>query len=332
MKHYSHIALLLAICALIWPLQSCANSSAPKTETASSEDSGISGNSGTSSDSGTSGKSGISGDLEPAEPSDAKKPAYRIAIEALLRDAKQQPSTTNFPLYFARKFLDVPYVAHTLEVNDDEQLVVNVEALDCTTLVETVTALTLCAYHQQYDWVSYQNNLRNMRYRDGVIDGYPSRIHYFTDWIVSNQKAGIVSEIQQPNPPFTAIQTVKVNYMSEHPQSYKALKAHPEYVPEIREMEQRLTGQKFRFIPKSEVKDTKAMREAVHDGDIIAITCNKPGLDIAHLGFAVWRKDGLHLLNASQLHKKVVEEPMTLREYLSKHPSHTGIRIIRINH
>lgn len=332
MKHYSHIALLLAICTLIWPLQSCANSSAPKTETASSEDSGISGNSGTSSDSGTSGKSGISGDLEPAEPSDAKKPAYRIAIEALLRDAKQQPSTTNFPLYFARKFLDVPYVAHTLEVNDDEQLVVNVEELDCTTLVETVTALTFCAYHQQYDWVSYQNALRNMRYRDGVIDGYPSRIHYFTDWIVSNQKAGIVSEIQQPNPPFTAIQTVKVSYMSEHPQSYKALKAHPEYVPEIREMEQRLTGQKFRFIPKSEVKDTKAMREAVHDGDIIAITCNKPGLDIAHLGFAVWRKDGLHLLNASQLHKKVVEEPMTLREYLSKHPSHTGIRIIRINH
>ena len=38
----------------------------------------------------------------------------------------------------------------------------------------------------------------------------------------------------------------------------------------------------------------------------------------------------MHLLNASQLHKKVVEEPMTLGQYLSKHPSHTGIRIIRI--
>jgi hypothetical protein len=170
-----------------------------------------------------------------------------------------------------------------------------------------------------------------MRYRNGVIDRYPSRIHYFTDWIVENTKAGIVTEIQQPNPPFTQIQTVKVNYMSQHPQSYKALKAHPEYVTEIAQMEQRLTGLKFRFIPKSEVKDTPAMREAIHDGDIIAITCNKPGLDIAHLGFAVWRSDGLHLLNASQLHKKVVEEPMTLYQYLQKHPSHTGIRIIRIN-
>ena len=315
MKHSSHIILLLAICTLIWPLQSCANSSAPKTEASSSEDSGL------AEDSGIS---------DYSDPSDAKKPAYRIAIEALLRDAKQQPKNTNFPLYFARKFLDIPYVAHTLEINDDEQLVINVEELDCTTLVETVTALTLCAYGKQFTFAAYQNALRNMRYRDGVINGYPSRIHYFTEWIMLNQKAGIVSKIQQPNPPFTAVQTVKVNYMSEHPQSYKALKAHPEYVPEIRQMEQRLTGQKFRFIPKSEVKNTAAVREAVHDGDIIAITCNKPGLDIAHLGFAVWQKDGLHLLNASQLHKKVVEEHMTLREYLSKHPSHTGIRIIRI--
>ena len=320
MKHSSHIALLLAICTLIWPLQSCANSSAPKTEASSSENSEYSDN------------AEYSDNSEYVEPSDAKKPAYRIAIEAFLRDAKQQPAKTNFPLYFARKFLDVPYVAHTLEVNDDEQLVINVEELDCTTLVETVTALTLCAYRKEFTYAAYQNALRNMRYRDGVINGYPSRIHYFTDWIMSNQQAGIVSEIQQPNPPFTAVQTVKVSYMSEHPQSYKAMKAHPEYVSEIREMEQRITGQKFRFIPKSEVKNTAAVREAVHDGDIIAITCNKPGLDIAHLGFAVWHKDGLHLLNASQLHKKVVEEPMTLYQYLQKHPSHTGIRIIRINH
>ena len=73
------------------------------------------------------------------------------------------------------------------------------------------------------------------------------------------------------------------------------------------------------------------MRKIVRDGDIIAITCSKPGLDIAHLGFAVWRKDGLHLLNASQIHKRVIEEPMTLGKYLSKHSSHTGIRIIRLN-
>ena len=65
------------------------------------------------------------------------------------------------------------------------------------------------------------------------------------------------------------------------------------------------------------------------DGDILAITCNKPGLDIAHLGFAVWRRDGLHLLNASMLHKKVVEEPLTLYQYMLKHKTFTGIRVVK---
>lgn len=304
--------IIVVAFAMICPLQSCANGGGAKTEVSASEP---------------------AESVESVEPAEsAKKPGYKIRIEGLLKDAKQQKSSTNFPLFFARQFLDVPYVAHTLEVNDEERLVINTDELDCTTLVETVTALTLCAYRKSFTFLAYQQALQAMRYRNGVIDRYPSRIHYFTDWIAENTKAGIVTEIQQPNPPFTQIQTVKVNYMSQHPQSYKALKAHPEYVAEIAQMEQRLTGKKFRFIPKSEVKDTPAMREAVHDGDIIAITCNKPGLDIAHLGFAVWRSDGLHLLNASQLHKKVVEEPMTLYQYLQKHPSHTGIRIIRTNH
>ena len=258
-------------------------------------------------------------------------PTDSITVCRLLSEARQQPRTTNFPLFFARQFIGRPYVAHTLEKDGDERLVVNTRQLDCTTLVETVTALTLCACSGERTFAAFRKRLQRMRYHDGVIDRYPSRIHYFTDWIVSNAKVGIVSEIQKPNPPFMSVQTVSVNYMSQHPQSYQALKAHPEYVPEIRRMEQRITGMKFRYIPKAKVRNTKVMREAIHDGDIIAITCKKAGLDIAHLGFAVWKKDGLHLLNASQLHKKVVEEPMTLYEYLQKHPSHTGIRIIRIN-
>ena len=258
-------------------------------------------------------------------------PEDSVTICQLLNEARSVDRTTCFPLYFANKFLGRPYVASTLEVSDEETLVVNTRQLDCTTLVETVTALTLCAYRNLYTYRDYLNALVAMRYRQGIIDGYPSRIHYFTDWIMENSQAGIVSEIQSPNPPFSAIQTVEVNYMSTHPEAYKALREHPAFVPMIARMEQRVSGHQFRYIPKTAVNDCPALREAVKDGDIIAITCKKPGLDIAHLGFAVWHKDGLHLLNASQLHKKVIDEPMLLGQYLSKHPSHTGIRIIRIN-
>ena len=257
--------------------------------------------------------------------------ADSLKICTMLKNSRQQPADANLPLFFARGFLNRPYVAHTLEKGDKERLVVNTRELDCTTLVETVTALTKCAYQKKYTYAAYRAALQAMRYRKGKIDNYTSRIHYFTEWIAENSKAGLVTEIQQPNPPFTAVQTVRVNYMSQHPQSYKALKAHPEYVPEIRRMEQRVSGQQFRYIPKERVGRSTELRNVVKDGDIIAITCNKVGLDIAHLGFAVWKNGNLHLLNASQLHKKVIEEPMTLWQYLRKHSSHTGIRIIRIN-
>ena len=263
------------------------------------------------------------------------RPVYQkadsITICRLLSEARRQPAETNIPLFFARHFLGIPYVAHTLEAQGDERLVVNTRQLDCTTLVETVTALTQCAYRQQYSWQAYLKALTAMRYRKGVIDRYPSRIHYFTEWITQNSKTSLVTELQQPNPPFMAIQTVDVNYMSNHPESYQALRQHPDYVGEIREMEQRVSGQQFRYIPKARVGRSAELRKVIRDGDIIAITCKKAGLDIAHLGFAVWKKGNLHLLNASQLHKKVVEESMTLWQYLQKHPSHTGIRIIRIN-
>jgi hypothetical protein len=257
-----------------------------------------------------------------------------LTICRLLQSATPQTGV----LTLARHFLGVPYVAHTLEVNvdasqpveRDERLVVNTRQLDCTTLVETVVALKLCAQQGKRTWNDYTSVLRQLRYRGGVLDGYASRLHYFSDWISDKRAMQLVQEIQRPNPPFTAVQKIAVSYMSKHPQAYRALKAHPGLVPLIRRQEQSLTGQTARYIPKKEVKNTELMRQTVKDGDIIAITCNKSGLDIAHLGFAVWRSDGLHLLNASQLHHKVVEEPMTLRNYLSKHSTFTGIRIVRL--
>ena len=249
-----------------------------------------------------------------------------ITICRLLKEAPRKAST----LWFARQFHGIPYVAHTLEVNDNEQLVVNTRQLDCTTLVETVTALTICVQQEKRRWADYLRTLRTLRYRQGVMDGYTSRLHYFTDWIDDKQLMGIVSEIQGPNPPFTALQKVQVSYMSQHPQSYKALKANAALVPVIKRQEQALTGKTYRYIPKQAIRNTQLLRQTIKDGDIIAITCNKKGLDIAHLGFAVWQKDGLHLLNASSIHHKVVTEPLTIRQYLQKHSTFTGVRIIRI--
>lgn len=261
------------------------------------------------------------------KPADTKSESDSAMVESLLATG----DTTT--LFYARQLLGRPYVAHTLEVNDRECLVVNLRQLDCTTLVETVCALTLTASEGQRDYRSFCRHLQQLRYRQGHLDGYPSRLHYFSDWIDDNTAMGLVREITPAKGSFSAMQTLRLNYMSTHPQAYKALRDSPTLVKQIAEQEKRLTGRQYPYIVKTaglQGKNDRLLRQLISDGDILAITCSKPGLDIAHLGFAVWHDDGLHLLNASQIHKKVIDEPMTLWEYLSKHPSHTGIRVIRL--
>lgn len=234
-------------------------------------------------------------------------------------------------LFYARKFLGRPYVAHTLELYpDDERLVLNTDELDCTTYVDVVAALTLCARRGETRFSQFVHQLRQQRYWDGKCTDYTSRIHYFSDWIRDNSRLGYAQEIQQPNPPFTAVQTVSVSYMSKHPRSYVSLDRHPEYRPVIAAQEKDLTGKQFRYIPTAQVKNTETLRKAVHDGDIICIVTSADGLDIAHLGIAVWHEDGLHMIDASSLQKKVVEESITMRQYLERRKNALGIRIVRL--
>lgn len=227
--------------------------------------------------------------------------------------------------------MNVPYVAHTLEPNDKERLIVNLRELDCTTFVETVTALTLCVRTHRTTFEDYCRVLQKIRYWQGRPPQYVRRLHYFTSWIEDNTTMDLVREIQGPNPPFTAVQTVQAHYMTQHPDKYRMLTVNPQDIPMIREMEQRIEGKKYRYIPQHQLFNNRLLRNTVHDGDIIVIITNKEGLDTQHLGIAAWHSDGLHLLNASSIHHKVIEEPMTLRQYLFKHPSMPGIRIVRVN-
>lgn len=259
------------------------------------------------------------------------KTSDSVMVVKLLNKARQLKPTTNYAIYFARQLKNVPYVAHTLEVNKNEKLVINLRQLDCTTYVENVVALTMCMKEKKYTFKNFCNNIKKIRYRKGAEPQYTLRLHYFTDWIEDNTSKGLCHEIQAPNPPFTKTQKINVFYMSQNPAKYKMLKNNPEYVMAIRKSEQNINKKSYKFIPKSEVKNNALLRSTIHDGDIIATTTSLNGLDIQHLGFAIWHKNGLHMLNASSLHHKVVEEPMTLYNYLKKQKTMTGIRVVRLN-
>lgn len=257
------------------------------------------------------------------------QPSDSILVESLLSEARLEKADTNWMVYFARKLTDIPYVAKTLEKNRREQLVVNLRQLDCTTYVETVTALTLCMKHRQYAFSDYCRYLRLLRYEGGEVD-YVHRLHYFSSWISDNTLMGFVSEPNTPQEAFEATQHLRINYMSTHVGQYPMLVANPAWVDAIRKTEQALTGTDVVYIPKQKLSNTPLYWDAIKDGDIIAICTNKRGLDTSHIGIAVWHIDGVHLLNASMIHKRTIEEPMTMQQYMQKHPSQTGIRVVRL--
>ena len=214
-------------------------------------------------------------------------------------------------------------MAKTLETEGKECLVINARQLDCTTYVENTMAIYLCVTNSRTSYDYYKNQLRLLRYANGEV-AYAARQHYFTQWIEENTKKGYVHELQSPTPPFTAVQLLRIDFMTTHVSLYPMLKDSPEDIKTIAQREHELSGRRYRYIPKTSIRNNSLFRSTIKDGDIIAITTSKKGLDTSHIGIAVWHKDGLHMLNASQIHKKVVEE------HMQRHPSQTGIRIIRM--
>ena len=252
-------------------------------------------------------------------------------LEKGFKEFPQKGAKEGLTLFYARQLMDKPYVGQTLEINGkEEHLAINLQSLDCTTLVENVCALALTTSHGSKSWKDFLFWLRMLRYQDGKINGYSSRNHYFSQRIQSGTRLGLVREIVA-NRSITVPMKLNLTYMSTHPNSYPLLKVDMEERRLIAKMEKRASGATIYYIDKERVGDSRKVLGCIHDGDILAITTNKAGLDVCHVGFAVWGEDGkLHLLNASSIHKKVVLEPMTLYQYMQKHSTQTGIRVIRL--
>lgn len=256
-----------------------------------------------------------------------------VKVVSLLRKA-QADKPSNLMLYFAHLFEGVPYVAHTLEISTTEKLIINLRELDCTTLVETVFALALTAKQGSVRWDDYCTNLSLMRYRNGKPEGYASRNHYFYWWVESNMQKKLITLPDIPTP-LRYRQVIDVNYMSNHVDSYRMLKAGGAKVQKlIKDYEKASFGKVMYYIPAAQLgaKKSSQLSTTVHDGDILAIVTRRQGLDTSHIGIAEWGSDGyLHLLNASKLAKKVILDSRPINKYMATQRLQQGVWVIRPN-
>jgi hypothetical protein len=221
-------------------------------------------------------------------------------------------------------FAGNPYEEHTLDRSAEELLVVNLRSFDCVTFVENVLALSRAIKGNRLTFVSYQEELEAIRYRNGQRNGYGSRLHYFSEWIFDNAKKGFVRDLTDSLGGYRYYKPV--NFLSQYlPLSGKMV---PDSIlAQIRRTEQRLTADSLRMIPSGAVR---AAAEKINDGDIIAFVTAASGLDVGHTGFAVRDRYGVvHLLHASETTRRVELTRESLYEYLRKHPRDAGIMVAR---
>jgi len=223
-------------------------------------------------------------------------------------------------------FLGKPYLAHTLEITDDEMLVVNLRAFDCTTFVETVIALTRTARHERPSFDTFLSELQMIRYRNGAINGYASRLHYTSDWVYDNDQKGRVKNISATLG--GAIEEKSIHFMSTHRDAYKHLKTDDGALQEIISMEKEINQRGgFAYLPKAEISSRSGR---IPHMAMIGFTTAINGLDTSHMGFTFKKGDRLTFIHASSTKNRVVIEEKTVSDYCSKQQSCTGILVAEI--
>lgn len=224
-----------------------------------------------------------------------------------------------------KTFINTPYEAHSLEITDKEQLVINFSGLDCTTFLETTFALSRCIKQKKTTFEDFKNELQLIRYRDGKLIEYPSRLHYFSDWIFNNQEKGLIKDVTKEIGGKSI--RFKVNFMSENPHLYKHLKSNPEFVRQIRKQEEEINNREYFYLPE---EDISKVESKIQNGDLIALTTSDKGLDIGHVGIAVKMSDGrIHFMHAPLVGSKVQITDLPLSDYVKKVKKHTGIIVLR---
>lgn len=253
-------------------------------------------------------------------------PKDKAAVEEKINTIERmlQSNYGNTLVSVGKTFMTTPYVAKTLEIGDTETLVVNLQGLDCTTFVENVLAFSMLLRQQEYSFDAFINNLEIIRYKDGVLDGYASRLHYFSEWIANNAEKTLVKDITGE---IGGIEITKdIDFMSTHRNLYPYLADDLNFA-KIKASEDYLKNQIICVLAQNKIAENEHL---IQSGDIIALATSINGLDVTHTGIATREIDGrIHLLHASTGSMEVEVSKLPLADYLKNIKSNIGIMVAR---
>ena len=221
------------------------------------------------------------------------------------------------------QFLEKPYLAGVLDEPAEETLVCRLDGFDCVTFLESALALARGIRQDDYSYETYARHMLEQRYRDGAMEGYCSRLHYFSEWIADNEARGNVRDITAEIGGIPYEKTI--NFMSTHRESYPRFAANDSVYQCVVEMEAEMENLDLHYIPQDRIRE---VYDALQAGDIIATATNIEGLDVTHTGLVYDHGDGRKgLLHAST--SGGVKVSPDLQAYIQDNRSQIGIVVAR---
>ncbi|MHB1169351.1 MAG: N-acetylmuramoyl-L-alanine amidase-like domain-containing protein [Longimicrobiales bacterium] len=262
-------------------------------------------------------------DAQPGDRSlEQDRAIFASTIERALQEGLDTVPIGDRIVAIGRWFVGAEYVPGTLEVSP-ERLVVNLEQFDCVTYVESILAIARVLEQPEPTFDAFTRELRTIRYRNGVMSGYASRLHYFSEWISDNEQLGIVRNITQELG--GVVLNDPIDFMSSNRAQYPALESE-EVLEQISSIERSLSEPTLYYIPKDRIE---SVAPRIRNGDVIAATSSIRGLDIAHTGFAIWIDGRLHFMNAPLVGRSVEISELPLADRIRRISGQDGIMVVR---
>jgi hypothetical protein len=225
-------------------------------------------------------------------------------LNRLMRESSQIADTGKRINFLSEKFLGIDYVESTLIGDKDtpEVFVINLEGVDCFTLIEYVEAMRLSA-----TFSSFEKNLKRVRYRAGELS-FISRNHFFTDWKESNSDF-----VEDATGKIGGDKTITIQ------KTLNQKKDGTFFLPGVPSL-----NREINYIPSLLIDNS--VPDRLETGDYAGIYSATEGLDVSHVGIIVWKGDSIYLRHASSQREvgKVIDQDF--RRYLTGKP---GIIIFR---
>jgi hypothetical protein len=229
----------------------------------------------------------------------------------------------------ATALIGTPYINYTLEIDDHtESPSVNLNGVDCWTFFEIALgfARMLEVKTDHYTPQDLLTEIELDRYRGGRCDGrFTSRLHFLEDWIYDNEHRGLVKNLTRS----LGGVPMRGRYLDEMTRFWRSsryLRNNPDLVPEMRQIENRVSSRTVYHVPKSEVP---AIESKIQNGDVICISGIGPEGFTEHVGLAYRDRQGvLHFMHASKDARRVVID-IPLHSYLYRYRKFAGIMVVR---